>query len=44
MCGLLQNTDKAEIAGYKHAYITALCFATYACKTRIIIKLSTVNT
>lgn len=44
MRGILQNIDKAENAGYKHAYIIALCFATYACKTRIIIKLSTVNT
>lgn len=41
---LLQNTDKVEIADYKNTYVTALCFATYACKTRIIIKLYTVNT
>lgn len=44
MWALLQNTDKVEIADYKHAFITALCFATYACKTRTIIKLYTVNT
>lgn len=33
MWTLLWNTDKVEIADYKHAYITALCFTTYACKT-----------
>lgn len=33
MWALLQNADKVEIADCKHAHITALCFATYACKT-----------
>lgn len=33
MGALFPNTDKVEIADYKHAYITTLCSETYACKT-----------
>lgn len=42
MGALLWNADKVEIADYKHACITALCFVTYAVK--LTIELYTANT